>query len=250
MPYTLLKKLVGWSILLLVLVLIIDRFVMPVYVRLGSSTELPDITGKEFSEAKRILESSGFHIVRGEEMVYPQYKPGTVIRQSPEPHSMVKAGRRIYVTLSTAEKPVTVPNVIGQSERDAQIVLSAAGLTVDSTVAWEYSPTYPEGVVCDQSIYEGTRTARGTTVRLTMSLGQVPREVEVPNFLLKNFAVVEREISKTGLVLGKVRFIQNNEYLPNTVLRQVPEPGVKVLPGDSVHVIISVLEASSADSTR
>ena len=249
MLVSLLKKLISWGIFFLILILIIDQIILPFYVRHNSNASLPDVTGKHFVEAKKILESNGLEIIRAGQMVNSQYVPGTVILQFPKPKTIVKAGRRIYVTLTTPEQPIQIPNVIGQSERDAQFILSSAGLVVDSTIIWEYSPLYPEGVVCNQSLYEGTRISRGTTIRLTFSLGPIPREVEVPNYMFNNLQNVQKEIVKVGLRVGKIINLPNNEYLPNTVLKQSPEAGTMVLPGDSLNLIISVLDSTANNSS-
>lgn len=246
----LIKKLIGWAIFLLIIVVIIDQFVIPWYVRQNSQIILPGVIGKNFSEAKKILESQGFQIIRSEEIVNPKFLPGTVIDQYPEPKSTVKKGRRIYVTLSTAEGPIRVPNVIGQSERDAYLIMNETGLKVDSTVFYDYNSLYPEGVVSNQSIYEGAQVQRGATAKITLSLGPLPRDVKVPNFTLQNLGTVKRNIARAGLTLGKVMFQANTKYLPNTVLEQSLEPGKVVPPGEIVDVVVSTLDTTAQSNIQ
>lgn len=74
----------------------------------------------------------------------------------------------------TAEIPmVSVPNVVGQTQTDAQSQISAAGLLVGS-VTTAYSDTVPVDSVISQSPAAGASVEEGALVDFTVSLGMDP----------------------------------------------------------------------------
>jgi hypothetical protein len=68
-------------------------------------------------------------------------------------------------------QPVSVPNVVGQSQANAQSAITAAGLTV-GTVTEAYSETVAAGVVISQNPAAGTEALPGTAVSLVVSKGK------------------------------------------------------------------------------
>jgi hypothetical protein len=71
-------------------------------------------------------------------------------------------------------KMVTVPNVVGRAQAQAQSTLTSAGLSV-GTITKESSSTAPQGQVIRQSPVAGTQVASGTAVNLTVSSGPDPQ---------------------------------------------------------------------------
>ena len=69
--------------------------------------------------------------------------------------------------------PVTVPNVVGQTQATAQTNTTNAGLV--SAINTAHSPTVPPGLVISQTPVGGASAARGSTVTLLVSLGPAAR---------------------------------------------------------------------------
>ncbi|MBI3801747.1 MAG: PASTA domain-containing protein, partial [Deltaproteobacteria bacterium] len=69
--------------------------------------------------------------------------------------------------------PVTVPNVVGQTQANAESTLGAAGLTVGVT-STANSTTVPAGQVISQNPVAGTSVAPGSAVNLVISTGPPP----------------------------------------------------------------------------
>ena len=68
-------------------------------------------------------------------------------------------------------QPVSVPNVAGQAQVNAQSAITAAGLTV-GTVTEAYSATVAAGVVISQNPAAGTEVLPGSAVSLVVSKGE------------------------------------------------------------------------------
>jgi beta-lactam-binding protein with PASTA domain len=72
--------------------------------------------------------------------------------------------------VSSGRAPVTVPNVVGQSQNTAAATLRQAGLTVGQVMR-QSSQTVPAGTVISQSPTAGASVAVGSVVDLVVSSG-------------------------------------------------------------------------------
>lgn len=146
-----------------------------VVVSLGEeTTTVPDV--KYLSEASAIssIESRNLTV----SVVYEESQtvaPGLVIRQSVAAGSKVKPGSTVIIYVSSGYK-VTVPDVVGATQTDAQNILFAARLSC--TVTTETSSTVKKGYVIRQSITSGTKVDQGTAVNIVVSAGEKTVAVE------------------------------------------------------------------------
>ena len=235
---------IGISAIMLILllwVLLMDWIVMPTYTHHGQERELPDVTEMLFDEAKVMLESRGFKIVKDQVKNDPDYPAGSVIFQNPAPYSKIKKGRRIYVTVSSGEVTVSVPKLIGTSERDAAFLLHQAGLTLGN-VEYEYTGYYPAGVVCGQSLSPGTEVERKTLMDFTVSRGPLPDRFLVPNAVGMNVESAQKIIRGAGLNVGEITDELNRRLVPGTVLIQSVKPGSEVRQGTRIDLVVSRAE--------
>lgn len=131
---------------------------------------VPDLTGKDKSDASDILEAAGFKL--GEVSTEASAKPeGTILDQSPEAGSELEKGKTVDITVSDGSKAKTsVPYVIGMSLSSAQAELSDADLTCGS-VSYDYSDTYDNGEVMWQQYEAGTSLTKGSSVKIKVSKG-------------------------------------------------------------------------------
>ena len=95
---------------------------------------MPDVTGQGLSEALDRLRTVGLDLeVRS--FRYSQEVPeNRIVRQSPEPGRIVKAGRGVGVVLSRGPERHPTPDVRGLSLEDARILLEEAGLRAQVAV--------------------------------------------------------------------------------------------------------------------
>ena len=99
------------------------------------------------------------------------FKPGIVIDQYPSPNMRVKEGRTVRLTVSHAERMVNVPDLIGRSERSAELDIRQAGLDID-TVYKEYNSDVPFGNVTWQYPKGGDLLSKGMGIHLTSKFGR------------------------------------------------------------------------------
>ena len=140
----------------------------------GDSTsemvKVPSVIGKTKSSAKSTLESVGFSVT----FEYGDYNDSVaadvVTAQSPSAKNKAAKGSTVTVTLSPGQKPITVPNVVGYSQSQAESALAGAGLKYTYADS-QYSDTVAAGNVISQT-KSGETVAAGTTITLTLSKGK------------------------------------------------------------------------------
>lgn len=132
---------------------------------------LDDVTGMQYQQAQAQLENDGL-VVSLEFDYSDSVGSDKVISTSPKAGSQVAKGDTITITASKGKETKTtiVPNLLGQNIDDAIQMIKDAGLTYNGKSS-DYSDSYSENQVMDQSISAGKTVEEGTTISLTVSLG-------------------------------------------------------------------------------
>ena len=131
-------------------------------------TKVPNVEGKEQSEAIKLLEEANLKAEVVEE-TSQTVKEGYVVSQETDPETEVSAGDtvKIHVSTGTGIKQVQMVSVIGETEANAKSRISGLGLTTN--VVYEEDTSKDNGVVLKQSINSGTTVNEGTTVTITVN---------------------------------------------------------------------------------
>lgn len=132
---------------------------------------LDDVTGMQYQQAQAQLENDGL-VVSLEFDYSDSVGSDKVISTSPKAGSQVAKGDTITITASKGKETKTtiVPNLLGQNIDDAIQMIKDAGLTYNGKSS-DYSDSYSENQVMDQSISAEKTVDEGTTISLTVSLG-------------------------------------------------------------------------------
>lgn len=136
------------------------------------SIDVPNVVGKSEADAVTAL---GTTFNCNKSYAYnSDVQEGYVISQSPESGTQGKEGDTVTLVISQGEELVTVPDVTTtyKSEEQAKALLSDFNVNVTT----KYSQT-AEGIVIEQSIDAGKQVAKGTSITITVSLGEEPAEV-------------------------------------------------------------------------
>ena len=229
------------SILTAICIFIADLFMMPLYVRHGEGSYMVNVKDKPIDYAVDILASEGHKGLVSDTLFSSLFKPGTVIDQYPSPNMRVKEGRTVRLTIAHSERMVLVPDLIGRSERSAEIDIRQAGLEID-TVYKEYNSDVPFGNVTWQYPKGGDLLSKGMGIHLTISLGVPPNFFQAPNVFGLSKKKAINELEKAGFSLGKIYYRQNEDLIPYTVLDQSVKPGTVLEKPTVIDLTISVLD--------
>ncbi len=237
---------------LLLFVFFMDWVVMPLYTRHGSEYELPDVTEKNVDNAMDILDDNGFIPIVQDSVFDSFYPVGTVVRQNPTAFSTVKRGRRVYLIVSSGEKPIFMPKLVSETLVNARLKLREVGIEV-GRVDYDYSERYPyREVVIAQSVAAGEQIYKSQAINLTVSLGPPPSSLVMPNLAGKSLESAKRELEVLGLSAGKLvtrlRYMPN--LVPNTVISQSVATGTTVSEIETLELVISTDQIPQRDNGR
>jgi serine/threonine-protein kinase len=139
-------------------------------------------------------------------------------------------GVKIYL----AAQNVEVPNVHNLPVEEASDILEELGLVVDAS-SERYHDQVEEGHIIRQNPVEGTKIPKGSTVRLTVSLGKP--KIEMPSVLNLNEDQA-RTILKDFVITTEEQF---HDSIPQgMVIAQTPQPNEMVAIDETkVHLVIS-----------
>ena len=240
-----LKNLFWWSgvaaiflIIGIVILFSMDKFIMPGVVRLGEEFIVPDIVGHDLKSASKILKEAGFNIVKNKrEKVDYSSKIGEILEQNPKANSTCKEGRKIYVTISKGGLPVIMPDLTGISPKEAIFKIQRENLILD-TVLYDFSTYFTKGVVMDQSIALNDTAQIGDSLFIVVSLGNHPSEFIIPDLLSINLERAVEKIKRSGFKVGRIVYLEDEELLPGTVVKQLPVKEEIVQQGTEINLVV------------
>ena len=193
----------------------------------GDSTsemvKIPSVIGKTKSSAKSTLESAGFSVT----FEYGDYNDSVaadvVTAQSPSAKKQAAKGSTVTVTLSPGQKPITVPNVVGASQSQAESALAGAGLKYTYADS-QYSDTVAAGNVINQT-KSGETVAAGTTITLTLSKGKQEISTNVSKGISYSGegTVVKAEyklVGKSGTVYDKGSYENTSSFTVSGTMKE------------------------------
>jgi beta-lactam-binding protein with PASTA domain len=215
------KKLGILTLIVLAFLMLFNSVLMPWYVKHSNLVKVPNVTGMNYLDAKKVLEQGGLDVKQGD-IRYDESKPiGFVMDQAPAVDEMVKNGRRVYLTVCGGEQLMEVPRLIGKTERDARFSLVQRNLLVGEIVK-KFTTEQPEDVVISQVIQPGSKVKKGTKVDLIVSNGQLLGSIIVPDVVGKKLADAKKLIEEKKLRVGKITY-QSSDLPVGQVIDQYPK---------------------------
>lgn len=176
------KKAILLNIALALVVLIIafwgTTIWMKKYTRFGEALEVPDVYGMRIDKAIVLLESEKFLVEVIDSVYRPDLEKMDVADQDPKPGSMVKSGRKIYLTINSLDKPkVNAPRLKNVSFNLAKALIKNAGLRLGQVTT--YKTTLGDGLVLEQfyrgdTLYPNTLIEKGAYIDLLISINPQP----------------------------------------------------------------------------
>ena len=232
--------------LVLVLILMLGFFTgfFLSFGKFWSSVEItvPDVTGKQLTLARQILEDRHLRVTVAE--TFDASVPvGVVVSQTPEAGTTVKEERTITIYVSKGGEELEMPNLRGLKQEDAIKKLQQMGLRLGS--AYETFSDEDSGTVISQDPRSGTRITKGQSVDITVSKGQKVKKVTVPNVKGVPSDRAHTMIEGSGLKVGGSTE-EASAQAAGTVVSQSPAAGTEVDSGTAVQLVVSSGSKSSA----
>ena len=225
----------------------------------NESKTVPLVTGKNFDEAKKILENAGFDVEIQDSIYVDTTRPMTVLKQVPESDEVVKVNRTVYLTINRSVPPmVEMPNLVGFSIRSAEMVLRNNNLRLGDTT---FRPDFAKNSVLEQRyngsiIAPGTKLRMGSTISFVLGSGVGDREFSVPDITGWRFGDVVDMLEANGLAKGAIVVDAGvTDTLSAFVYKQEPERFdedkkiQKIRSGQTMNVWLQASKPEKRDTT-
>ena len=206
--------------------------------RRSDIVEVPDWTGRSRDDAIAEAGRFGLTFEVGEERHDAAVTADRIVQQEPAPGAKVRHGRTVRVVVSLGGETLTVPALIGQPGRQAELALRRAGLTP----GWDarvYDDVIPAGQVIDQAPGGGTLSVSGDRVHRLVSEGtRTPRWV-MPDLAGRTLRDAQEWITLCGFRGGAVRRVPSDGKNPGTIVGQLPLAGYPIARRDVVELTVA-----------
>ena len=132
-----------------------------------ASLSVPSVVGQTRQDAQTTLKAYGLTLAVMEYVVSTTYEAGKIVEQYPEAGTLCESGDIIQVTISGGV--AYVPRVTGRLLSEAKDLISAAGLSLDSSISYVLAeePSL-HGRVSQQSVAADKQVIQGTKINLTV----------------------------------------------------------------------------------
>jgi beta-lactam-binding protein with PASTA domain len=198
--------------------------------------QVPNFTDRTANEATAIAANLGLGMKVDEtRRPDPKIAVGRVIAQEPAAGSTARRQRSVKIWLSAGQRSSTVPLLIGETERTAQLRLTQDGLTL-SDLSEIRSQNFAPDIIVAQT--PPAKTAAGN-VALLVNRGERGASYVMPDLIGVNgdrAADILRNRSFRVAVVG------SNPYpgvAAGVVIRQSPQAGFQIGPGEPVSLEVS-----------
>jgi serine/threonine-protein kinase len=195
------------------------------------TVEVPPVVGKSLLEAQQMLTAAKLkYEVVGE--VYSELPVNYITAQDPAPPRTVRPGRVVQLWQSKGPEYISggVPDVIGKSVKEAELLLRSAGL--EPNVVYVSSEA-PADYVVNQNPKAGSPIQKGARVDLDVS--RPSTSGGLPSFIGESLDNVRSRLAGLGLSVGK---LSPGAGAQGIVVAQSPDPGTPITAGMAVDLTI------------
>jgi beta-lactam-binding protein with PASTA domain len=198
--------------------------------------QVPDLTNRTANEATAIANDFGLTLrVDESHRLDPKIAAGRVLAQEPTAGTATRRQRSVKVWISAGPRATKVPRLTGETERTAQLRLSQDGLQLAS-VSQVRSAGYPSDVVVAQ---DPPADAASAQVSLLVNRAEQGATYVMPDLIGvagERAAVALRSHGFRVAIVGSTPY---PGVAPGIVLRQSPQAGFQIAPGEPISIEVS-----------
>lgn len=200
----------------------------------GREVAVPKLVGMTTAQAESASAANGLRFSVEDRFYSGDVPEGRIVSQVPAPGTRVRRGWEMRVAESLGPQRAMVPDVVGGSERAAEINIRRRGLEI-GTVALADIPGYPPDEVIGQSPLPNAGSVASPKVNLLVNAPDAQPTYLMPDFVGKHLGDAARSVDQAGMKLGngepdKVEQTEGYEIITG----QSPAPGQKVTAGTVV----------------
>ena len=183
----------------------------------------PNFVGMTLEEVLASPHASDYDIEYNNNWEYnEEYGYGVIFKQSPEADRKIKKGSKIVVYVSFGNETITLPNIIGERDINAQEILRRNGFT-NFEIIREENEHAAAGIVFKTDPNPGDPCDPQKLITIYVSLGSDAPLVDVPNVVGFNKEKAMQDLAAAGFVTREEP-MDNSTFPVGTVVKQSPSP--------------------------
>jgi serine/threonine-protein kinase len=200
-----------------------NSFVMPRLIHSTGEVQVPELGNLTLEQAERQLGAQGLSLSRAGERFDPSVPRGFILSQDPPAGTPVRGRTRVMVTVSLGEEFSSVPELFGESRRNARLLLERAGLRMGA-VTHAPSDEVGQELVAGSDPPAESVLPRNTAVALLVSLGPGPEEYVMPDLSGRELNGARRQLEAFGFKV----LVPPGAPSVGAIVSQSPSPGARV----------------------
>jgi len=217
----------------------------------GGEVTVPKLVGLSPAEAERAVAGLGLNVVIERQYYSPDLAEGKIMSQIPVSDTRVRRGWQVRVAQSLGPQRVTIPDVLGQSGRAADLNIRRRGLDVGS-VSYLPMPGAPPDQVLAQSPPPNASGISAPRISLLVTTTAPSQAFVMPSFIGQPLGSVNLALLDAGFHVGNVTVAptpSDNSSTPgiaggtappqpspaSIIVSQNPTPGQRVNAGATVN---------------
>jgi len=216
-------------------ILLFQFIVMPLVVRSGQETIVPDLRGLPLSEVLAILTEASLCTGQLDKMYDDHIPSGRVLLQNPPPDSPVKIGREVDLIISLGLEHALVPDLEGESIVHARFLLARNGLSV-GRISRVQSRTIPRDHLVATSPPVGCPLSGRTEVDFLVSAGSPHEKYIMPDLIGHSSDEIEQTLTERGFVIQRGIW-PGSDSRSTTIVEQTPPPGYPIELAGTIEII-------------
>ena len=219
----------------------------------GREVAVPNLAGLSDSDAADAAKDLGLNLSVENRFYSPTVQPNHILSQSPAAGSRVRRGWQVRITESLGPQSMSVPDVTGQTDRPASLILRRRQLEVGA-VGHLPAPS-PAGIVLAQSPPANSKGLNGPRVSLLVSDDEIPADLQafvMPSLIGLTTGAASQRLAGAGLHIGTSSTPEQSDSTDTaavpppiapsgaaTITSQTPLAGHRVTHADTIRVTLS-----------
>ncbi len=169
----------------------------------GREVIVPKLIGMKLRDAQLAAEGYGLSLVIEDHFYSSEVPEGGIVSQLPAAGSLVRRGWQIRAAQSLGMQGATVPSVVGQSPRVAEIIIRRSGMDLGEVATVHLPNALPDQVLA-QDPPPDAKNLTSQKISLLIPANPEPKAYVMPYLLGRHFSDIRDEISQAGLKIGRV----------------------------------------------
>ena len=201
----------------------------------SKTVTVPNVVGMSQAQAEETLKAENLRVEIAE--TFDENVPeGKVASQTPEAGKNVKENRLVSIYISKGGEEITMPNLVGMSQSEAEKQLATLKMKIGQVKA-EFS-SQPKGTILQQSISANSKANKGASVDIVVSKGQEIKKVTVPN-------VEGMSVESAKAILSEQGLSASSSASSGQVISQSVPAGSQVDSGSTIELTVGNAQSTT-----